>query len=306
MPLWTPVTATVVGSASTGYAALSLSSAAAATAAPTASPASAVPTHLLTAEYLLGLYGTRSVTPAQAAPYLSWAQTTTSDSLAIHDAGIKTQVYIDPNWLATTDPLYAGSVESEFSHSCSGSRITVSFGSAAVRYDTNPASATDQAHFAAWVATQKAQGHVDMIFEDNAGPLSPYASYPNGMPCGYTSASWISDTVALDNSVSIPVMVNGLNAFTTTTAPNLAVVQQGANTVGGDLEGCYNDLNKPVESGNSWLIMEDTELAVSSRGQDFRMHGPRPGRCNLQLRGAHFQSGVVPSDVLADEQYLRL
>ncbi|MFN2448960.1 MAG: hypothetical protein ABR508_04085 [Candidatus Baltobacteraceae bacterium] len=290
--LWEPVSSAALGSPSTGYAALTLSSSSTATPAPTptmsSTTASSVPRHLLTADYLLGLYGTRSVTPAQAAPYLTWAQTSTSDSTAIHNAGIKTQVYIDPNWLATTDPMYQGIVESDFSHTCAGSRVTVSFGSAVLRDDTNPASSSNQLHFASWVSTQKALGHIDMILEDNAGPLSPYASYPNGMPCNYSSSSWVTGAIALNNSVSLPVMVNGLNAFTTSTAPNLSVVENGSNTAGGNLEGCYNYLNQPINTGNSWLIMENTELAVVHAGKLFECMGRDQSSASSNYAGRIF------------------
>lgn len=275
-------------SASSTCSSTSTSSTTTTTTSTPAPTSTSVPKHVLTAEYLQGLYGTTAITPTQAAPYLSWAQTTTNDTIGIHNAGIKTQVYVDPNWLATTDPLYPGTVESDFSHNCSGSRVTVSFGSASVRYDTNPNSSTNQQHFAGWVASQKSAGHVDMIFEDNPGPLSPYASYPNGMPCGYTSSAWVNGAIAMNNAVSVPVMVNGLNAFTTTTAPNLSVVLNGSNTAGGDLEGCYNDLNKPIETGSSWNIMEDTEIDVVRAGKLFECMGRDQGAASSNYAGRIF------------------
>lgn len=278
---WAPVSASAVGSAATGYAALSLTGSggsSSTTSAPpttttTSSSSSSSMRHVLTVDYLWGTYGTRSVTPSQAAPYLSWAQTTTADSMTIHNAGIRTQVYIDPNWLATTDPLYSGSVESDFSHTCGGSRVTVSFGSVATRYVTNPAASTQRSHFAAWVAAQKAAGWVDQIFEDNGGPMSSYAKYPNGAPCGYSTSNWISYAAGMNNSISAPIVMNGLNEFTTSMAPNVSVVEQSSNTMGGDLEGCYNDLGDPIDTGSSWFIEENTELALSNAGKYFECMG---------------------------------
>jgi hypothetical protein len=229
--------------------------------------------HVMTAEYLLGYYGTHSVTPSQAAPYLSWAQTSIGDSRSIHNAGIKTQIYIDPNWVGTTDPMYSGSTESDFAHTCGGSRVTVQFGSASSRYDTNPGSSAMRSHWASWVSAQKAAGWVDMIFEDNGGPLSSYAKYPSGMPCGYSSSTWISYAEGMNNSISAPIIMNGLNAFTTAPAPNLTVVENSSNTVGGNMEGCYNDLNDPIDTGTSWLIEENSELALSRAGKYFQCMG---------------------------------
>lgn len=277
--LWAPVSSYAIGSEGTGYAALSLTGSGGTSTAPTAAPTTTTTTtssttrHVLTSDYLQGLYGTTSVTPAQAAPYLSWAQTSVADSLGIHNAGIKTQVYIDPNWLASTDPLYPGTTESDFSHTCSGSRVTVSFGTSSSRYDTYPNSSTMRSHFASWVSAQKTLGWIDMLFEDNGGPFSGYAKYPNGMPCNYSSSNWISYAEGMNNSVSVPIIMNGLNEFSSTTAPDLTIVQQSSNTEGGNMEGCYNDLSDPIDTGTSWQVEENTEIALARSGKYFECMG---------------------------------
>lgn len=296
--LWKPVSSVAIGNGSTGYVAVSLtgSGGTASTTTTTSTPAPAAPVrtsatappsiasttttasssgtrHVLTAEYLLGYYGTHSITPSQAAPYLSWAQTSIGDSRTIHNAGIKTQIYIDPNWIGSTDPMNSGSTEAIFSHTCGGSRVGVVFGSASTRYDTNPGSSAMRAHWASWVAAQKAAGWVDMVFEDNGGPLSSYAKYPNGMPCGYSTSTWISYAEGLNNSVGSPIIMNGLNAFTSAPAPNLSVVEHSSNTMGGNMEGCYNDLGDPIDTGTSWLIEENSEIALARAGKYFQCMG---------------------------------
>jgi hypothetical protein len=110
-----------------------------------------------------------------------------------------------------------------------------------------------------------------MLWEDNPPPFSPYGKYPNGMPCSYNVSTWVGMTAAMNDAVSKPVMINGLNTFSgSATSPSPVIGDLvGVNTVGGDLEGCYSSLNQPISAGSQWFAMENTELSVLRRGKWF-------------------------------------
>ncbi len=218
-PMYEGSTVTVngIGSAATSVVAVQIVVAAptpAPNSSPTPTPGPISTLHVPTADYLAGLYGTTTVTAAQAAPYLSWAQTDYHSANSISSAGIQTQLYSDPNREASTDPMwqYSFATESDFAHDCNGNRIV--FNDTAGRYVMDPTSATLQQHFAQMVATQMSRGHFDIVWEDNAGPLTPdqaFASFTPSLPCNYSDAEWIQGGLALNNAPALPVMVNGLN-----------------------------------------------------------------------------------------------
>lgn len=303
---WTPVTASVTGSEATGFLARTL---VVSSPKPTPPPGGA-PNHLLTADYLEGLYGTYSVTPERAAPYLTWAQTTINDANGIAAAGIKTQIYVDPNWMDSGNTMYPEVTSADYSRTCSGALVAVNFYSTGTRYDMNPNYSGTHSAFATWVNRERAAGHIDMLYEDNAGPLSQYASYPNGMPCNYSDGAWVSGAIAMDNAVSVPVMINGLNSFddSNVSSRNLPIMS-GSNTVAGSMEGCYDDLSQAIETGTSWQIMENTELAVTNMGKIYecmaRNQGTASGMTQARLFTlASFLLSYNPSkSILAEEFY---
>ena len=319
---WEPVTAYAVGSEATGYAAFSLAGQGGTTSTTTTSPTTTSPTpppstvsstsvqrHLLTADYLQGLYGTTKVSPAQAAPYLNWAQTTANDANGISAAGIKTEVYVDPNWMNSNNPTYKYVTSADYARTCTNSLVGVQFGSGALRYDINPNYSASHTMFATAVNALKSQGHIDMIFEDNPGPLSGYASYPNGKPCNYSDSSWINGTIAMNNAVSVPVMINGLNSFNSSTLTSRTLpIMNGANTLAGNLEGCYSNYSTPVETGTSWIMIEDTELAVNRMGKTFQCMARYGGTAssNIQARMftlASFLLSYNPSKSILQEEF---
>lgn len=230
-------------------------------------------THVPTGDYLAGQYGTTSVTPSQAAPYLSWAQTDYHSASAIASTGIKTQLYVDPNREASSDGgmwNYSYQTESDFAHDCSGNRIT--FNNTAGRYVTDPSSSTLQQHFAQYVASQVAKAHFDAIFEDNAGPLGPdqaYATFSPSLPCGYTDAAWIAGGQTLNQAPALPIVVNGINIPNGHDVSETQQLYASSNTIGGNFEGCYDDLQKLKQTDWFWQVTENSELQTIAQGKLF-------------------------------------
>ncbi|MFN2448961.1 MAG: putative glycoside hydrolase [Candidatus Baltobacteraceae bacterium] len=269
------VTVTGIGSASISVVAVQIIVAAPAPPpnyAPTPTPGPISIVHVPTGDYLAGLYGTTAVTPAQAAPYLTWAQTDYHSASAISYSGIKTQLYVDPNREASTDPMwqYSYLTESDFAHDCGGNRIT--FGNSAGRYVMDPSSATLQQHFAQMVANQMSRAHFDLVWEDNAGPLGPdqaFATFSPALPCNYSDAGWIQGGLALNNGPALPVMVNGLNIPNGHATSEAMQLLSSSNTAGGNFEGCYSDVNKIKQSDWFWQVTENEELQTVALGKTF-------------------------------------
>jgi hypothetical protein len=229
-----------------------------------------VVTHVNTGDYLGGTYGTHSIPWSEAAPYLTWAETTTADATEIHDAGIETLDYIDPNRTSPGNPIYNDD-EATFAHTCDGQRV----------YDThdgvtvdvmNPNSTALQKLYARYVRGVLNQGRFDAIFEDDAGALSAFEQYDPfkpSMPCDYTNSEWINGEIALDQAPSIPVIFNGLSGLNGD-SPSLSIgMLAGSNTIGGNYEGCYNFVGIPKEDGWLWQDVENTELKVAAKHKIF-------------------------------------
>lgn len=308
------VTINGIGSASTSVVAVQI-----VVAQPTPPPgAVATPTpgpiaelHVPTGDYLAGLYGTTSVTPSQAAPYLTWAQTDYHSAGTIASAGIKTQLYADPNREASTDPMwpYSYATESDFAHDCSGNRIV--FNNTAGRYVMDPNSSTLRQHFAQFVADQSAKGHFDAVFEDNAGPLGPdqaFATFSPSLPCNYSDAGWITGGIALDQAPSVPVIVNGLNIPNGHAVSETMQLFASANTVGGNFEGCYDDVNKLKQTDWFWQVTENEELQTLAQGKIFecmlRNQGTASSNTDARLYGyASFLLTYDPAKAIFWEEF---
>ena len=230
----------------------------------TTTATSGVPAHLMTADYFMGQYGTRSVSPSRAAPYLNYAQTSIADSATIRAAGIKTQFYVDAGKLATTNPLTSGLPSSAFAHTCTGHLV----------YETengksfplaDPRSSAFQLHMGAYISSVLTRAKFDMIFQDNSGALSPYGSYPYGKPCNYSDSAWVNGYIAADNTSPIGVMPNGLNTFpsslSTMYSPTMGLLSS-TKVIAGNMEMCYSMNAAPEETGSSWIHIENSELNV--------------------------------------------
>lgn len=238
------------------------------TPSPTSTPSGGVPAHVLTEDYLGGLFGQFKGTPSQAAPYLSWAQTDSTDAGGIKAAGIHTQIYVDPNRVGPTDPLYGGSVESDFAHTCSNSRITIG----GPQYVTDLGNSGMRAHVESYIQGKVAQGPIDNIFVDNGGALSAYTMYSKlvpGLPCNYSDSQWTTNQIGAYDSFSKPIFVNGLEAFIGSNLSPVLQLLAGSNVVGGDLEHCYSDDSQPIMGSSAWPMIEDTEIIVNDENKSF-------------------------------------
>jgi len=234
---------------------------------PTPTPGPISQTHVLTADYLGGTAGTTSISWASAAPYLTWAQTVPANANAISAAGIKTQIYTDPNRVETTDPLYTDAPASAFAQTCSGVDVTDFFDDV-TQYVMNPASTALQSVYASVTLSEIGSTHFDAIFQDDNGPLSEFSTaFTPSLPCNYSNAAWLAGGIALDNAAPRPVIINGLNVLDGQN-PSLSIgLLASSNTIGGNFEGCYTYAGDPENGGWLWVTEENTELEVNAQGK---------------------------------------
>jgi hypothetical protein len=237
---------------------------------PSPTPGPISMTHVLTEDYLGGTNGTRAITWAAAAPFLTWAETGTADASAIHAAGIKTMYYIDANRTETGDALQT-SDESTYAHDCTGARVTDTYSGSLTQDVMDPSSSSMQSLFANVVSGIASQAPFDAIFEDDAGALSAYETYApfSAMPCDYTDAGWIAGGNALDAVSPVPVFFNGLSGLNGHDV-SLSTGLLGASTVlGGVYEGCYSASDQLKMGGWLWTAIENSQLYTVAQGKAF-------------------------------------
>ena len=228
----------------------------------------AVPRHVQTADYLGSPYGSTSVTPGQAAPYLTWAQVAVPEANAVAAAGIKTQYYIDPGLTIANrgDQMYT-SDESTFAHDCLGRRIAIPY-----RNLTENVMALEQpsmhAVFERWVRRVTRAVHYDALFEDDATPPSEYLQF-RLMPCRYSDETWLNGLDALNHRSPIPVIINGLNASKRPEPSALLRLVASDKTLGLNYEYCYSSSTQPMMPDTIWQAMENSELRVTAAGKMF-------------------------------------
>jgi hypothetical protein len=232
------------------------------------------PRHVLTLDWLGGDSGTFAVPWATAAKHTTWAFTNAKDSVAIHDAGIHTLYYTQPNRQAPGEPEYS-SDNSTFAHDCGGSRILTT--NYANHYLMNPGSTYLGKLWQNEVKTVTGSwgGVFDAFFED----LSDTIVYTKNSPCDFDQVTWSLKSNNLVQNVTklgYPVFYNGLAVFTKNgtqlgISPTMALNQTAS---GGMLEGCY------VTSGdfpdlhlNTWIATEETELAMALAQKNFLCEG---------------------------------
>jgi hypothetical protein len=237
---------------------------------PTPTPTPITQTHVITADYLGAPDGTTSVTGAQAAPYLNWAQTGYADANALSAAGIKTQIYYDPNRVQTDEALFSAP-SSAFAQTCSGVDVTDYFDSV-TQYVMNPSSTALQSAYAADLTAYVGGAHFDSVFQDDTGPLSEMSvTFTPSLPCNYSDAAWISGSIALGNAAPFPVVFNGLSILDGEN-PSMSIQILGAgstNTIGANFEGCYTTTSQAENDGWLWLAEENTELQVNALSKQF-------------------------------------
>ncbi len=226
--------------------------------------------HVLTADYLGGRYGTHSIRWSEAAPYLTWAETDWEDATAIHRTGIKTMDYIAPNRIEPGNPLYTDD-EKAFAHTCGGDRIYDQWDEL-LEWVTDPSSSAMRRIFARYVKLLKSLGSFDAIFEDEAGALTAYEQYDPfepAFPCNYRNDRWLQSEIGLNQAPSLPILFNGLSGLNGDGVSLSIRLLGGSNTIGGNYEGCYNDIGDNKEDGWLWRDVENTELRIAARHKLF-------------------------------------
>jgi hypothetical protein len=270
---------------------------------PTPTPVPIAMTHVLTMDYLGGKDGTRSIGWKAAAPYLSWAETSASDADDIHDAGIETAYYIDPNRTQPGEALHT-SDESTYAHDCSGNRVTDTYKGNLTQYVMNPASPALRALFAVTMASVASRGHFDAVWEDDAGALLDFAPYTpfSALPCNYTNAEWIAGGLALNLVTSVPIMFNGLSGLDGHGLSLSTSLLAGPNTIGGTYEGCYSSSAQPKMNGWLWLTIENTELYAARQGKTFSclQVNENPANSQVDARVYAYASFLLTYDPLRD------
>lgn len=261
---------TVEGTGSSSAAILAASVASAGTAP--SYPSTISQTHVITADYLGSPDGTTAVTPAKAAPYLTWAETGIVNTQAIAAAGIKTMVYVDMNRMVADDALYATLTSSEYEETCAGARVSDDQDNV-TQYVVNPASSAARTAIDAYVTTYMSGHTVDAIYEDDADPLSQYAAsyFSPGVPCSYSDAAWIAGEKDMIAGFGHDVIVNGFSGMTSA-APisNTTRLLTSSTTSGGNMESCYVERIAPTEEGSwVWTGTENTSLQVTSESKSF-------------------------------------
>lgn len=241
------------------------------TPAPTPTPGPIAQKHLLTADYLGAPYGTTSIAWSQAAPYLTWAQTTVANANAVSAAGIKTQFYADPNRTTpgTGDPLY-NTDETTFAHDCNGNRVIDTYNGTVTQYVMEIGGSSMQTLFANYLGRITSQAHFDAIYEDDAGPLSELVYTPfTAMPCNYSDAAWITAGQAVNQVPTIPVIFNGLGALNGQNVSLSIGLLGSTNTIGANFEHCYSDSGQPKMMGWDWQTIENSEIQTVARNKIF-------------------------------------
>ena len=255
--------------------------------------------HVLTADYLGGSNGTHAISWAAAAPLLTWAETNQADAPAIHAAGIKTMLYVDPNREQSGSQMDTPN-PAAYAYDCNGNRVYDTYASNVKQYVTDPSSSAMQSVFATYSASVASAAPFDALFEDDGGPLSEFVPYTpfSAMPCGYSDAAWISGEIALNQASALPVIVNGLSGLNGH-LPSLGIgVLAGANALGGTLEQCYASTGQPEMNGWLWLAIENSELQVAAMHKLFEcMAGDsQPGASSIASRTFAFASFLLSYD----------
>ena len=258
----TPIAVSGSGTCSTTITATQITLGA--SSAPTSPPqqvSSSAAAHIITADYLGGYAGTHSVAWSSAAPYLSWAETGTADSIGIHAAGIKTLDYMDPNRIVPGEQMWT-SDESAFAHDCSGNRITRQYSSTQTQYLMNPAASSMLSDWVSAANSDFSNGQFDAVFEDDANNL--YGM--NATPCSFSADGWMQSTLSEIQSFGRPVFENGI------ALGNSMGLLAASNLLGGVSEECYTHNSQPTPPyipDGYWVQSENLELSLAAQGKTF-------------------------------------
>lgn len=232
-------------------------------------PARIAQRHVLTADYLGAPYGSTSVSPTRAAPFLTWGQVTVRTASRTSAAGIKTQYYIDPalSVAGRGDQMYTAD-ETTFAHDCLGNRVTLQY-DALTEYLMAVEQPSMQAVFNRWVTRVTSVAHFDALFEDDADLPSEYLHF-HPMPCTYEDNAWLRGLDELNHHSPIPVIVSGLNASKRPEPSADIQLISSDKTLGENFEHCYSsDAAHPKTTGDIWKATENSELRVAAAGKLF-------------------------------------
>jgi Hypothetical glycosyl hydrolase family 15 len=237
------------------------------------------PAHVQTADYWGGYSGTHRVDAGLAARWLTWASVNIAGSQSLRPLGVKTMLYTDPNRQIAGEPLYTAD-ESTFAHDCSGARIATSRSG---QYLMDPRAPSLRLLWNSLATRYDAEGHFDAIFEDDADDVA----YTKGRPCTYQDADWMDATLAMQRSLSLPVIYNGLSNQTgSDVSPAIGL---NAAAIGGTMEECYAaSAKEPKVGGPQWLAIEKTELQMAAARKLFFCLGLDPSDAASALDGRIF------------------
>ena len=246
------------------------------------------PTHMMAYEFF-GVNGKPKGYPkvaiADAAKWLSWAESDTTDSIALHAAGIKVNFYMLPNRIASEDRHFYSEDESLYAHDCSGQRIRVVKKTITnLRYLTDPTSPLLLQRYKAYVDEVMRDGKFDAIYEDTTASLGSLSA----MPCNLDPDKWQADHARMTASLGVPVLINGLgdgdlphegkglHATFSMSRTVAGVVKAAPNVIGGSFEGCYVTDDRLITQnddyvtwGTYWQQTENTELLMARLGKIF-------------------------------------
>lgn len=225
--------------------------------------------HVMTGDYFGAPYGSTSVSPAQAAPHLTWAQVSVRIADAVAAAGIKTQSYIDPSLTVANrgDQLYTPD-ESTFAHDCLNNRIAIPY-DAVTEYVMALDQPSMQAVFERWLRRITSVAHFDAVFEDDDDLPSEYLHF-RSLPCRYDDNAWIQSLDALNQHSPVPLIISGLDAAYRPKASPIIRLASSNKTLGFNFEHCYsNDAAHPKTTGTIWQATENSELQVTATGKLF-------------------------------------
>lgn len=213
------------------------------------------PAHVLTADYLGGYAGTRRVTYAAAATWLSWAEVDANESVAIAGAGIKTLNYLDPARISQGDPIFSED-ERLYAHDCSGRRLRYELRPGVQQYLTDPRSPQLARAIANHLRSYSRGTQIDAFFFDDIASL--YGM--DGKPCGYESGAWVDAFARLIEGLGYPVVYSNL------ALGNTLPINRAANAIGGMTEECYarnGSGGAAYTAGSDWIRNENIELAMA-------------------------------------------
>lgn len=240
-----------------------------------ASASTITQTHVLTADYLGAPFGTTSISPSSAAPYLNWASVGVPNSTTIHEAGIKTEWYTSPYRTRSTDPLYTMVGGAGFSTTCGGDRIYTDY-TGIPMYMMDPDSAAVETAYRQLVASAEASGTIDALYQDNGVEPGYYikGTWVPGMPCEYSDSNWIIAAERLNASVGKAAIINGLSSVTETGVSELvSVVEDSPSVIGGNFESCFNASTQPEEGVWVWTDTEQTQIDLVGHRKYFQCMG---------------------------------